>query len=72
MAHRLRTSDGHALYTQRGHIAETPFAHAKHNLGFRRFTSRGIHRATAEFNFHALVHNLFKATGAGLLAPAPS
>jgi Transposase DDE domain len=70
MAHRLRTPDGHALYTQRGHIAETPFAHAKHNLGFRRFTSRGIKRATAEFSFHALVHNLIKAIGTGHLAPA--
>jgi transposase len=70
MAHRLRTPEEHALYTQRGHIAETPFAHAKHNLGFRRFTSRGIKRATAEFSFHGLVHNLFKAIGTGHLAPA--
>jgi transposase len=70
MAHRLRTPEGHALYKQRSHIAETPFAHAKHNLGFRRFTSRGINRAAAEFSFHALVHNLFKAIGAGALAPA--
>lgn len=72
MAHRLRTPDGHALYKQRSHIAETPFAHAKHNLGFRRFTSRGITRATAEFSFHALVHNLFKAISTDALAPAPS
>ena len=71
MAHRLRTAEGHALYKQRSHIAETPFAHAKHNLGFRRFTSRGIARATAEFSFHALVHNLLKAIGTGSLAPAP-
>jgi hypothetical protein len=49
MAHRLRTPEGHDLYKQRSHIAETPFAHAKHNLGFRRFTSRGIDRAAAEF-----------------------
>ncbi|MGH3596757.1 MAG: transposase [Mycobacterium sp.] len=70
MAHRLRTPDGHALYTRRGHIAETPFAHAKHNLGFRRFTSRGIDRAAAEFSFHALVHNLLKAIGTGRLTPA--
>jgi transposase len=72
MAHRLRTPDGHALYSQRGHIAETPFAHAKHNLGFRRFTSRGITRAAAEFSFHALVHNLIKAIGTGALTPAPA
>jgi transposase len=70
MAHRLRTPQGHALYRQRGHIAETPFAQAKHNLGFRRFTSRGIARATAEFSFHALVHNLLKAIGTGHLTPA--
>ncbi len=69
MAHRLRTPEGHALYKQRSHIAETPFAHAKHNLGFRRFTSRGIDRAAAEFSFHALVHNLFKAIGAATLTP---
>lgn len=72
MAHRLRTPEGHALYKQRSHIAETPFAHAKHNLGFRRFTSRGIARAAAEFSFHALVHNLLKAIGTGALAPAPA
>jgi hypothetical protein len=70
MAHRLRTPQGHALYKQRSHIAETPFGHAKHNLGFRRFTSRGKTRATAEFAFHALVHNLFKAIGTGHLTPA--
>lgn len=70
MAHRLRTPQSHDLYKQRSHIAETPFAHAKHNLGFRRFTSRGIDRAAAEFSFHALVHNLFKAITAGTLRPA--
>jgi transposase len=70
MAHRLRTREGHDLYKQRSHIAETPFAHAKHNLGFRRFTSRGIDRAAAEFTFHALVHNLAKLIGCP--APAPS
>ncbi|MGV9714342.1 transposase [Gordonia sp. NPDC003424] len=61
MTARLLTDDGHALYSQRSHIAETPFGHAKHNLGFRRFTSCGLARAEAEFAFHAIVHNLFKA-----------
>jgi hypothetical protein len=69
-AHRLRTPDRHVLYAQRGHIAETRFAHAKHNLRFSRFTSRGINRATAEFSFHALVRNLFKAIGTSHLIPA--
>ena len=71
-AHRLRTPEGHALYKQRSHIAETPFAHAKHNMGFCRFTSRGIARAAAEFSLHALVHNRLKAIGSGALAPAPA
>jgi hypothetical protein len=71
MAHRLRTPEGHDLYKQRSHIAETPFGHAKHNLGFRRFTSRGIDRAAAEFNFHALVHNMVKAITAGALMDIP-
>ncbi|HZA11194.1 MAG TPA: transposase [Mycobacterium sp.] len=70
MAHRLRTPEGHDLYKQRSHIAETPFAHAKHNLGFRRFTSRGIDRAAAEFSFHALVHNLMKLISG--TAPTPA
>lgn len=52
------------------HISETPLAHAKHNLGFRRFTGRGLDRAAAEFSFYALVHNLFKAIGADVIAPA--
>lgn len=72
MAHRLRTPEGQTLYKQRSHIAETPFAHAKHNLGFRRFTSRGIARAAAEFSFHALVHNLMKAIAAGAPVPTPA
>jgi transposase len=68
MAHRLRTPEGIATYRQRAHIAETPFGHAKHNLGFRRFTSRGLDRATAEWHFHAAVQNLFKAITTGHLA----
>jgi hypothetical protein len=60
MNHRLRTPEGMATYAQRSHIAETPFGHAKHNLGFRRFTSRGLARACSEWGFHATVHNIGK------------
>jgi transposase len=60
MAHRLRTPEGITQYAQRSHIAETPFGHAKHNLGFRRFTSRGLARARSEWTFHAAVHNIGK------------
>lgn len=72
MEHRLRTPDGIATYRQRGHIAETPFGHAKHNLGFRQFSQRGIDAVTGEWTFHALVHNLSKALRAGRLATQPS
>ncbi|WP_075052008.1 transposase [Gordonia malaquae] len=61
-----QTQDG----SQRSHIAETPFGHAKHNLRFRRFTSRGIDRAASEFAFHALVNNIVKAITGGHLATA--
>lgn len=60
MNHRLRTPEGMTAYRQRSHIAETPFAHAKHNLGFRRFTGRGLARARSEWGFHAAVHNIGK------------
>lgn len=60
MAERLATPEGIATYRKRSHIAETPFGHAKHNLGFRRFTSRGLDRATSEWSFHAAVHNIGK------------
>ena len=70
MGHRLRTPEGIATYRQRSHIAETPFGHGKHNLGFRRFTSRGLIRTTAEWNFHGAVHNIFKAISTGHLTPA--
>lgn len=60
MAERLATPEGIATYRKRSHIAETPFGHAKHNLGFRRFTSRGLDQATSEWSFHAAVHNIGK------------
>nr|WP_083395670.1 transposase [Rhodococcus koreensis] len=60
MTHRLRTEAGIATYRQRSPIAETVFGHAKHNLGFRRFTSRGLDRARSEWAFHAAVHNIGK------------
>ncbi|WP_423816273.1 transposase [Rhodococcus jostii] len=60
MTRRLRTEAGIATYRKRSPIAETVFGHAKHNLGFRRFTSRGLDRARSEWAFHATVHNLGK------------
>jgi transposase len=70
MAARLATPAGIAAYRQRGHIAETPHGHIKHNMGFRQLTMRGKPKAAAEWAFAATVHNLLKAITAGHLTPA--
>jgi transposase len=72
MAHRLRTPQGITQYAQRSHIAETPFGHAKHNLGFRRFTGRGLARARSEWTFHAAVHNIGKILNHLAATPLPA
>jgi len=72
MQHRLRTPDGIATYAMRSHIAETPFGHAKHNLGFRRFTGRGLARASSEWDFHTAVHNIGKILGHLAGSPLPA
>jgi transposase len=70
MAARLATEDGITAYRQRGHIAETPHGHIKHNMRFRQLTMRGKTRAAAEWRFTAAVHNLAKAITAGHLTQA--
>lgn len=72
MAHRLRTPEGITRYAMRSHIAETPFGHAKHNLGFRRFTSRGLDRARSEWTFHGAVHNIGKILTHLAATPLPA
>jgi transposase len=61
MRERLKTDDGIAAYRQRGHIAETPHGHIKHNMGLRQLPVRGKAKASAEWTFICAVHNLFKA-----------
>jgi transposase len=67
MRERLKTPEGIAAYRQRGHIAETPHGHIKHNMGLRQLSMRGKRKASAEWTFAAAVHNLFKAISAGHL-----
>jgi transposase len=67
MRERLRTGEGIAAYRQRGHIAETPHGHIKHNMGFRQLSMRGKDRAAAEWTFTCAVCNLFKALTTGHL-----
>ena len=67
MAARLATEDGITAYRRRGHIAETPHARIKHNMGFRQLSMRGTTKAAAEWAFACTVHNLLKAITAGHL-----
>jgi transposase len=70
MAARLATEEGITAYRQRGHIAETPHGHIKHNMRFRQLTMRGKPKAVAEWAFTTTVHNLLKAITTGHLTPA--
>ena len=67
MAERLQTEAGITAYRQRGHIAETPHGHIKHNMGIRQFSVRGLPKVTAEWNLITATHNLFKAITTGNL-----
>ena len=67
MTARLATEEGITAYRQRGHIAETPHGHIKHNMRFRQLTMRGLPKAAAEWTFTAAVHNLTKAITTGHL-----
>jgi transposase len=67
MRERLRTEDGITAYRQRGHIAETPHGHIKHNMRFRQLSMRGTDNAAAEWTFACAIHNLLKALTSGHL-----
>jgi Transposase DDE domain len=69
MRERLKTGDGIAAYRQRGHIAETPHGHIKHNMGLRQLSVRGKPKASAEWTFVCAIYNLFKAITTGHLTP---
>jgi transposase len=58
MAQRLRTPEAMAIYRQRGHIAETPHGHIKHNMNIRAFSRRGLARVRAEWTLICTVYNL--------------
>jgi transposase len=71
MAARLATPQGIAAYRRRGPIAEGPFGDIKHNRGFRRFSMRGLPRASGEWAFQNTVTNLLKIHAA-LTRPVPA
>ncbi len=70
MAAKMQTPQGRAVYNQRMHIAETPFAIIKSILGVRRFLLRGLEKVRTEWLWVCTAFNLRKllAHVAGLRA----
>ena len=58
MAQKLGTEAGKARYRRRKVIPEPVFGWIKHVLGFKRFSLRGLHKVTAEWNLVCLAVNL--------------
>lgn len=58
MAARLAHHDNARHYRRRGPTIETVFGDTKHNLGYRRFTRRGLAACAAEWNLIHLARNI--------------
>lgn len=57
---KLATETGSSAYQKRQHSIEPVFGNIKGNLGYRRFTRRGMPAAHAEWRLICSVHNLLK------------
>ncbi len=60
MLERLASEPGAAAYTKRKTTVEPVFGNLKANLGFRRFSRRGLNATTSEWRLICTVHNLLK------------
>jgi len=58
MKHRLKTTDGKALYAQRKCTVEPVFGVIKSVLGFRQFMLRGIENVKGEWDLVSIAWNL--------------
>lgn len=61
MEHRLCTAEGARVYAKRSTTVEPAFGHIKHNRRFRRFVSRGLDAARAEWLLITATSNILKA-----------
>jgi transposase len=57
---RLAEPDNAERYRARQHSIEPVFGNIKANLGYRRFTRRGIHAVSSEWRLLCTAHNLLK------------
>jgi transposase len=60
MAAKMRTPEGKAVYNQRMHVGETPFAVIKSILGVRRFLLRGLEKVRTEWLWVCTAYNIRK------------
>lgn len=60
MEERLRTEPGAAAYAKRKTTVEPVFGNLKANLGFRRFSRRGLDAVRSEWRLMCAAHNLLK------------
>lgn len=60
MLERLASETGAAAYAKRKTTVEPVFGNLKANLGFRRFSRRGLDAASSEWRLFCTVHNLLK------------
>jgi hypothetical protein len=57
-AARMATEEARALYRQRSHVAETPFAIVKSVMGLRQFLLRGLEKVKTEWRWAITALNL--------------
>lgn len=60
MKQRLNSPSGKQMYAKRLHPIESFFGHIKYNLGYTRFSLRGLQKVKAEFSLTCLSYNLRK------------
>lgn len=60
MSEKLKTPLGKRIYALRKILVEPVFGQIKGAMGFRRFSLRGLAKATSEWGFVCLCHNLRK------------
>jgi len=65
MRHKLRTSEGQAVYKLRKAVVEPVFGQIKEQRGFRRFRLRGLAKVQAEWQMICATHNLLKLFRSG-------
>jgi IS5 family transposase len=56
----LKSDQGKLLRKKRSIEIESCFGDIKHNMGFRRFHVRGLHKVKTEISLVAMAHNLRK------------